>query len=170
MSRGWTYVSGDWNLIYKKCSVCNAEKDITNFYKNIGGKFGVRSDCIVCFHEKRKGIPKDKSKSRMYSKKYREANPEKVKEATNNWRKNNLLYDAYRAKVYRTRKSNQCPVWSDLDKIKEIYLNCPLGYHVDHIIPLKGTKASGLHVPENLQYLLPKENLSKRNLYGWDEV
>ena len=61
----------------------------------------------------------------------------------------------------------QCPSWEDLDKIKAIYLACPIGYHVDHIIPLKGLKASGLHVENNLQYLLPKENLSKRNLYGW---
>lgn len=66
---------------------------------------------------------------------------------------------------YRLSKINRTPSWSDLDKIKEIYLNCPYDHHVDHIIPLQGERVSGLHVPENLQYLPARENLSKGNRY-----
>ena len=57
------------------------------------------------------------------------------------------------------------PLWSNLSKIKEIYLNCPKGYHVDHIIPLQGELVYGLHIPENLQYLTAEENLKKRNKF-----
>lgn len=60
------------------------------------------------------------------------------------------------------------PPWANKEAIKQFYRNCPAGYHVDHIIPLRGRKVSGLHVMENLQYLLAKENLSKGNKFGED--
>lgn len=65
----------------------------------------------------------------------------------------------------RARKLKRTPNWSNLQKIQEIYNNCPKGYHVDHIIPLKGEKVSGLHVEDNLQYLPATENIQKGNKY-----
>lgn len=37
---------------------------------------------------------------------------------------------------------------------------------VDHIIPTKGKNVSGLHVLNNLQYLTPSQNNSKKNFFG----
>ena len=50
--------------------------------------------------------------------------------------------------------------------ITEIHANCPEGWHVDHIAPLQGKTVSGLHVPENLQYLPKSVNTMKNN--RWD--
>ena len=55
------------------------------------------------------------------------------------------------------------PPWADIDKICEMYANRPKGFHVDHIIPLRGKNVCGLNVHYNMQYLSAKENMSKGN-------
>ena len=50
-------------------------------------------------------------------------------------------------------KINRTPTWADLGAIKAFYESCPPGMQVDHTIPLRGKLVSGLHVPNNLQYL-----------------
>jgi hypothetical protein len=65
----------------------------------------------------------------------------------------------------KAEKLKRIPSWSDRDAIAEFYRNCPEGYHVDHIIPLRGKTVSGLHVLENLQYLLAEDNLRKSNKF-----
>ena len=72
-------------------------------------------------------------------------------------------YYTHKAALYRRGKERATPAWANLDKIREIYDNCPPGYHVDHIIPLNGKFVSGLHIETNLQYLSPFENRSKSN-------
>lgn len=61
----------------------------------------------------------------------------------------------YRAKQYRILAPDADPI-----KIKNIYLNCPLGYEVDHIMPLS---KGGKHHENNLQYLTKEENRRKGN-------
>jgi len=60
-------------------------------------------------------------------------------------------------------KLNRTPPWADQDAIREFYVRCPPGHEVDHVIPLRGDLASGLHVETNLQILLAEENRLKGN-------
>ena len=69
----------------------------------------------------------------------------------------------------RAARLQRLPAWANKTAIKEFYLNCPEGFQVDHIIPLRGKTVSGLHILENLQYLPAKENLSKGNKFVVDD-
>jgi len=60
--------------------------------------------------------------------------------------------------AYRARMRNAIPEDADLKLIKNIYENCPEGYHVDHIQALA---AGGKHHQDNLQYLEISENCRK---------
>ena len=53
----------------------------------------------------------------------------------------------------------------------EIYANRPDDWHVDHIVPLLGETISGLHHPDNLQYLPEWANYMKGNRWedSWAE-
>ena len=51
------------------------------------------------------------------------------------------------------------------EMITKFYKNCPKGYEVDHIIPLCSKNVSGLHIPENLQYLKAEINRTKNNKF-----
>lgn len=76
-----------------------------------------------------------------------------------------ILKDHSEFRADKRNKSLRTPIWANLDRIKDIYNNCPEGYEVDHIIPLRGKTVSGLHVESNLQYLPKHVNRLKRNKY-----
>ena len=121
---------------------------------------------------------KNKDKIKELNRLYLLNNKEKVKEAIKQHRLlNKEYYKKYQIK-YRLKnpsltifycakrnaaKLNATPKFANLNKIKEIYKNCPKGYTVDHIVPLQGKEVCGLHVEWNLQYLTPSENSSKSN-------
>lgn len=71
--------------------------------------------------------------------------------------------------IYKRRVRIATPLWEDKNAIKEFYKNCPDGFHVDHIIPLRGKNVTGLHTLSNLQYLPKEENMRKSNIYSLGE-
>lgn len=93
-----------------------------------------------------------KKRSKESKKRYKEKNRERY-----------ILLNRQQCAKRRAKKLQAIPKFADLNKIKEIYKNCPKGYEVDHIIPLQGKNVSGLHIETNLQYLPMRENRVKSN-------
>lgn len=153
---------GEWNAV---CTVCQEEKDVSFFYIHSNGK--PRKQCKSCHTKRgREWAKKNKEHLAAKNREYVSKNRELARKRSQDWRKRNLAYDAFRARTYKARKLKAIPSWANLEKIQDIYKNCPKGYHVDHIVPLKGVIVSGLHVENNLQYLPALENIRKRNFYG----
>jgi hypothetical protein len=111
----------------------------------------------------RKWVEKNRERNRENNRHWGVNNLERKRELNRNWKRNNLpLLNAHNAKR-RAAKVHATPRWIDQEALKQVYLNCPTGYHVDHIVPLLSKKVCGLHVPWNLQYLSPIENIRKSN-------
>lgn len=105
----------------------------------------------------------NKEKIQYYQREWYKANKARVNAQGKIWHANNK--DGHKARIakYCAKKLKATPNWSDLNKIKQVYSDCPVGYEVDHIVPLQGKNVCGLHVSYNLQYLTISENRSKGN-------
>lgn len=135
--RGVTLLNYLASIVDKKyCPRCDLVLDKEEFSNNTSRKDGKQGYCKICVKD-RKSIE---------------------------YKENPGSYKA-RAMAYKSAKLQRTPAWADIEKIKEIYVYCPEGYHVDHIIPLRGDTVSGLHTELNLQYLKAEDNLKKSNKY-----
>ena len=136
---------------YKKCFKCGSIRPTSDFSIDLTNSSGVRSDCKTCRNEYQQGTWKkyEESHKKSYAK-----NADKIKA---------------RNAGYRAERAHRVVPWTETEKINVFYAECPKGYHVDHILPLKGTLVSGLHVLSNLQYLPAKENIAKSNKVDLEE-
>ncbi len=144
-------------------------------------RYVASSECCVCkyhskrteeniakrkaYDSKRMKDPDNKKARKIAFDKYRKTEKAKQTRSVYGKRPDRSKYTKSQNTKRRAAKLQRTPMWSDLEAIKDIYLTCPDGFHVDHIIPLQGKTVSGLHVPENLQYLTAEDNLRKSNTY-----
>ncbi len=175
----------------KKCSSCKEVLPVEMFVNNNKSKSKKNPSCKKCQNEL---YLKNKDKIKARSKAYRESNSAKLKEyhhqryldnteeytkKANEWRRNNpeRFLEISRARDRRNQKQrnaalsarrakqkNRTPAWADKKEIENFFKNCPVGHHVDHIIPINSDFVSGLHVVENLRYVPENENMSKGNM------
>lgn len=146
----------------KICKTCKIEKSLDNFEVSKGSVYKgkryegtyVRNKCKKCKSEE--VLARYNSNREVNVVKLRERARAKRKQYPSIHRHNNVLF--------KRHIKNATPKWVDKKALKAIYDNRPEGYDVDHIIPLRGKLISGLHVPENLQYLPSDINRNlKRN-------
>jgi len=134
--------------------------------KDVVGRY-VGQGCRVCVRKRAKewriNNPEQYRKLSLsaYHRKFKR-NPDSYRNNTKRWRKNNPGMAALSNIKYHAERKLRVPSFGQAG-IKEFYNNRPEGYEVDHIIPLKGKTASGLHVIWNLQYLPKAVNRSKFN-------
>ena len=145
------------------CTNCGCKKALSEYYfhKTQNRYTSQCKDCQCKKVKARYHVNPEKENARTRA--WRKANIEKVRTQEKNYRKTSP--EKYRAKNAKRRadRLKATPAWADLKKIAQIYKDCPPGYHIDHIFPLRSPIMCGLHVENNLQYLPAKENISKGN-------
>ena len=159
----------------KHCKKCGKDLPVSEFYaiSKQTSPDGLEARCKSCF--KANAAAKAITMTEKFC--YKCGKTKSVSE----FHKSKGSHDSYQTKckscinaktaLVRAQKLNQAPAavvkeWNkngEVDEIREFYDNCPEGYHVDHIVPLNGVAARGLHILENLQYLPASENISKGN-------
>jgi len=156
-----------------KCKACNAEYCKANRESILAQKAEYRKanrESILAkqaeyYQENRESLAAKQAEWRQenresiaaYNAEYGKANPDKSRA---------------RMAKRRAAKLQRTPSWVDFEAIKAIYAEAHrleeldgITRHVDHIIPLQGELASGLHIANNLQILTAEENLSKSNKF-----
>jgi hypothetical protein len=151
----------------KTCNKCLISKSLEEFHNDSYSKSGKKSICKQCKNNQRSAWKKaNPDKNRKHSLTFYRKNTEIYKARAKLWRKLNPQKANWTTVKRRSYIKRATPSWANLEKIKEIYMNCPKGFHVDHVVPLRGKIVSGLHVESNLQYLIAIENVKKGNRYA----
>lgn len=158
----WTVLSDSGNdkngnaTFECKCT-CGSIKQKVLAFNLVNGESascGCLNKEIITVH----GLSKDRIHRRKAANKYARSHPAKIRAG-----KIRYLYALEQATPKWLTKAH----WEEMEAIyaqaRELSVLTGIQMHVDHIIPIRGEKVRGLHVPWNLQVLPASENISKSN-------
>ena len=157
---------------FKKCSICNITKSISEFNTRKDRLSGIRSQCKACDKNTAREwylIPENKEKSSTRTLKWKKENPEKNTVIAINYQKrhpekvtvNNQNHEA------KKRENGGRIDAGEWDRLKEKYnftcLKCrktepDIKLTLDHVKPIKN---GGLNIIDNIQPLCRSCNCSK---------
>lgn len=109
---------------------------------HVAERFTSTGDCVEC--------------KKAHREAWKEANPDKVKAQVKAKRARQRAEGLKGESTARHDAGPRCPGWIRSDptairQMRELYrIAHALGWHVDHVVPLRGEEVSGLHVPWNL--------------------
>lgn len=166
----------------KFCTVCEKTKPVASFNKRKASKDGLNykcHDCSLSYSTSwRKNNPtahkewyqNHKEKRSADFRRWRKRKKRHLAESYANWaKKNKHIVNALRAKRHAA-KLQATPKWANIYAIRAIYKKAwrltkktGVRHEVDHIYPLQGRFACGLHCEANLQILTKEENVRKHN-------
>lgn len=118
-------------------------------------------------------------KQRIMAKRWRDVHPDRSAAASKRWREKNPSANAASTAARTAREQKAMPIWADRSAIKAVYMDCPPGWHVDHVVPLGSEKryattidgypVCGLHVSWNLQIIPLIANKRKGTIMTADD-
>jgi len=101
-----------------------------------------------------------------YQARWAAANKEKINARKRVWARQNRAKLRRKELAQKFARRRACPPWAERAPLLAFYRACPPGFHVDHVIPLRGKLVCGLHCLDNLQYLPAQINLQKANRFS----
>ena len=152
----------------KTCRKCSKSLPETEFYREKRTKDGLRTYCKSCSRAcARADHAKNRERNNARSLQYFKDHPEKKKEYQERYEPNRPRHLSRLAKR-RYQLKERTPAWNDPVAEEYVYYAATLvesayggEVTVDHIVPIKGERVSGLHVHTNLQLMSRDANMRK---------
>jgi hypothetical protein len=172
----------------KECTQCKEAKTPDAFTDSPLHPGGKLPRCKACRNVNARKYRKEKPEiARGCVNRWREKHPAKLRESREKsagknaeavkawWAANPGKRCAYQAKRRSTIRSRTV-TWCDTAMVDAVYAYAKYveqvvgPCHVDHIVPLQGALACGLHTHHNLRVITAEENKRKHNLLRGDEA
>jgi hypothetical protein len=162
-----TQCQGEWTVRWRADNPDKSRENVQRWRDANREKYRALSRA-----SRRREYQRDPEGAREASRRWRAENRENwlriLSASGRKWRQNNPEKELHRVRLRQVAKIKVTPPWADLAAIRAVYMTCPHGWDVDHIVPLRGHtpegwRVSGLHIAANLRHLPRSENRMRGN-------